>query len=208
VCALGRRRAWGVREEQNTVSGLQRLRRPRLTEDFDRYDYDGEKHRLVVRKPTGVHKLFIDKVEDAIRCQLKAIRNGSGGKAQFAQKVQPARSTEIEFSTGASSSKSKYEPDASFWHNDAQYPGVIIEVAYSQKKTRLARLAENYILDSDASVRVVVGLDIEYRKVGSRRATISIWRPQLFDTADGPELRAVQEVEDQVGRICITLNSP
>lgn len=158
--------------------------------------------------PTGVHEVFIDEVEDAIRCQLKAIRDGSGRKAQFAQKVRPARSTEIQFATSASSSKSKYEPDASFWHDDAQYPGVIIEVAYSQQKTRLARLAENYILDSDASVRVVVGLNIEYGKVGSRKATISIWRPQLFDTADGSELRAVQEVEDQVGQTCITLNSP
>jgi hypothetical protein len=157
--------------------------------------------------PSEVHELFIDQVEDAIRSQLKAIRDGSGRKAQFAQKVRPARSTEIQIAS-ASSSKSKYEPDASFWHDDAQYPGVIIEVAYSQKKTRLGRLAENYILDSDASVRAVVGLDIEYGKKGSRKATISIWRPQLLDTVDGSELRAVQEVEDQVGQIRIILDIP
>jgi hypothetical protein len=150
--------------------------------------------------PTGVHELFLNGVEDGIRGQLKTIRNGTGKKAQFAQKVQDARSTEIHFTTGALSNRSKYEPDASFWHDDAQYPGVIIEVAYSQKKTRLGRLAENYLLDSDASVRAVVGLDIEYGKKGSRKATISIWRPQLFDTADGPELRAVQEVEDEVNK--------
>lgn len=60
------------------MSGLQRPRRPRLTEDFGRYDYDGDKRKLVFRMPTGVHELFIDGVEDAIRSQLKAIRNGSG----------------------------------------------------------------------------------------------------------------------------------
>jgi len=163
-----------------------------------RYDYDGDKRRLIVRMPTGVHELFIDGVEDAIRSQLKTIRNGSGRKAQFAQKVRPARSTEIHFATSASSSKSKYEPDASFWHDDAKYPGVIIEVAYSQKKTRLGRLAENYLLDSDASVRTVVGLDIEYGKKGSRKATLSIWRPRLFDTGDGSELRVVEEAADEV----------
>lgn len=102
--------------------------------------------------------------------------------------MRPARSTEIHFATSASSSKSKYEPDALFWHDDAQYPGIIIEVAYSQKKMRLGRLAENYLLDSDASVRTVVGLDIEYGKKGSRKATLSIWRPRLFDTADGPDI--------------------
>jgi hypothetical protein len=113
--------------------------------------------------------------------------------------VQEARSTEIHFDTGAS-----YEPDASFWHDNAQYPGVIIEVAYSQNKKRLGRLADNYLIDSDASVRAVVGLDIEYGKKGSRKATISIWRPQLFNTTDGPELRTVQDVEDEVQQISVS----
>ena len=114
--------------------------------------------------PTGIHELFIDSVEDTIRSQLKVIRNGSDKAALFAQKVRPARSTEIYFpvNNAPPSTKSKHKPDASFWHDDAQYPGVIIEVAYSQKRKRLGRLAKDYLLDSDASVRVVVGLDIKY----------------------------------------------
>ena len=94
---------------------------------------------------------------------------------------------------------------ASFGHDDAQYPGVIIEVAYSQKKKHLGRLVENYLLDSDASVRVVVGLDIEYGKE-SRKATLSIWRPRLFETADGLELRAVEEAVDEVDNVPKTLS--
>jgi hypothetical protein len=150
--------------------------------------------------PTGVHELFIDGVEDAIRSQLKAIRSGSGNAARFAQKVRPARSTGIEFpvENAPPGRKSKYEPDASFWHDDAQYPGVIIEVAYSQEKKRLSRLAEDYLLDSDANIRIVVGLDIEYGKKGSRKATLSVWRTDLFHTPNGDELRAVQEVADEV----------
>ncbi|PVH90618.1 hypothetical protein DM02DRAFT_620927 [Periconia macrospinosa] len=152
--------------------------------------------------PTGVHELFIDGVEDAIRSQLKTIRSGSSEVARFAQKVRPARSTEIEFPVGdgPTSRKSKSEPDASFWHDDAQYPGVIIEVAYSQKKKRLGQLAEDYLLDSDANVRVVVGFDIEYGKKGSRRATLSTWRTHIEHTADGDELRVVQEAADEIFR--------
>jgi hypothetical protein len=150
--------------------------------------------------PTGVHELFIDRVEDAIRSQLKAIRKGSDKAALFAQKVRAARSTEIYFPVDGASltKKSKHEPDASFWHNDAQYPGVIVEVAYSQKKRRLRRLAEDYLLDSDASVQVVVGLDIEYGRKESREATLSVWRSQLHHTDDGVELRVVDEVADEV----------
>ena len=82
-------------------------------------------------------------------------------------KVRPARSTEVCISVenAPSSTKLKYEPDASFRHDDARYPGVIIEDAYSQKMKRLDLLAENYPMDSDTDVRVIVGLDIEYESL-------------------------------------------
>lgn len=75
--------------------------------------------------PTGVHKLFINGVEDAIQSQLKAIHGGSDKAALFAQKVRPSRSAEIYFlvDDALPSTKSKYEPDASFWHEDAKCPG-------------------------------------------------------------------------------------
>jgi hypothetical protein len=71
--------------------------------------------------PTGVHEIFIAGVEDAIYTQLKLIRDGSDGAVLFAQKVRPARSTEIYFPVDDAppSTKSKHEPDASFWHDDA-----------------------------------------------------------------------------------------
>jgi hypothetical protein len=167
-----------------------------------RYDYDAERDWFVVRMPTAVHELFIARVEDSVVSQLKSIRKGSDNAAAFAQKVDSARSTEIRFPVAGDSSgkRSKHEPDASFWHNDAQYPGVIVEVAYSQKKRRLRRLAEDYLLDSDASVQVVVGLDIEYGRKESREATLSVWRSQLHHTDGGVELRVVDEVADEAFR--------
>lgn len=157
-------------------------------------------HRLVVRMPTDVHELFLDRVEDAIRSQLKDIRSGSSKAAYFARKVRPARSSTICFpvENAISNANSKYEPDASFRHADAKYPGVIIEVAYSQKRTRLGRLAEDYLLDSNASVRVVVGLNIEYGEKRSRKATVSVWRTHIVRTVDGDELRVIQETMDAV----------
>jgi hypothetical protein len=166
----------------------------------DRYDYDAEKHWLVVRMPTAVHEVFIARVEDAVFSQLKLLREGSDNAAAFAQKVNPARSTEIYFPVDNASpgKESKHEPDASFWHDKAHYPGVVLEVAYSQKKKRLCRLAEDYLLDSDANVRAVVGLDIEYGKKGSRKATLSVWRTRVFHTPAGDELRVFQEIADEV----------
>ena len=42
------------------------------------------------------------------------------------------------------------------------------------KRKRLGGLAEDYLVDSDASVRVVVGLDIEYGRKWPRKATLSV----------------------------------
>jgi len=81
---------------------------------------------------------------------------------------------------------------------NARYPGVIIKVAYSQKRKRVARLAKDYPLDSNTSVQVVIGLDIEYGNKESLKATVSVWRTHVVSTADGNELRAVQEVVDDV----------
>ena len=156
--------------------------------------------------PTTVHKLFVGRIEDTISSQLESICKGSSRAAAFAQKVQRARFSDIYFPVDASPGiKSKYTPDASFWHIDTQYPGVIIEAAYSQKRKRLSRLAEDYLLDSDASVQAVVGFDIEYGKRGSRMATLLVWRTQVIHTADGDELRAVQEIVDEVGYIPATI---
>ena len=166
----------------------------------NRYDYDGRKNLVTVRMPTGIHEIFIASVEEAIHRQLRLIRDGSNGAALFAQKVHPTRSSEIYFPIGGAlpNTKSKHEPDASFRHESARYPGVVIEVAYSQKRRSLRRLADDYLLDSDASVRVLVGLDIEYGNKGSRKATLSVWRPHVVHATDGNELRAVQEITDEV----------
>lgn len=146
---------------------------------------------------TAVHEFFIRRVENEIYDQLKQIRGESDSAATFAQNIWPGGSTRILFSP---SSKSEHCPDASFWHDDAEYPGVIIEVGYSQKRKRLGRLAENYLLDSDNAIQVVVGLDIEYGKPknGSRKATLSVWRTRQVPVVDGQELRVVQEIEDEV----------
>ena len=149
---------------------------------------------------SAVHELFLADVEDAIHSQLKALRGGSGAAAIFAQSVRPYRSTNVDLpgDDTLDQAKSMHQPDATFQHEKAEFPGVIIEVSYSQKRKFVGRLADDYLLDTDASVQVVVGLDIEYGGKRSLKATLSVWRAGIFHTADGDELRLVQEIADEV----------
>ncbi|KAH7111794.1 hypothetical protein B0J11DRAFT_190076 [Dendryphion nanum] len=93
-----------------------------FTKDKIWHDYNDESQLLVVRMPSAVHELFIAHLEDAIFTRVKSIREGTGSTAAFAWKVQLGRSTEIYLPIeDASSTKnsSKYEPDASFLHEEA-----------------------------------------------------------------------------------------
>lgn len=149
--------------------------------------------------PTSAHEQFLASVETAIDRQLQLIRDGSDTAALFAQKVFPARSSEIFFPVDDAPPNvmSKHDPDASFWHETAFYPGVIVEVLYSHE-AKIDRLVESYLLDSDASVQVVVGFDIHYGQHGSRKATFSVWRTRIYNTTNGDELTVFQEIANEV----------
>jgi hypothetical protein len=143
---------------------------------------------------TVLHETIIYSVVEELQLQLRSIASSRSRSAEFAQEVEAGGSATIDF---ADSEYGRHDPDAQFRHSRAQYPGVVIEVSYSQKRRDLARLADDYILGSDGDIRAVVGLDVEYR--GSKKATISVWRPQIVSNGAGEgELIAVQAVTDQV----------
>lgn len=81
---------------------------------------------------------------------------------------------------------SRRHPDAAFWHADARWPGVIIEITNRDKLAGKRRdmfiLAKDYILKTDGDVRVVVSLEIDSE---SAIGSISIWRAVILHSNDG-----------------------
>jgi hypothetical protein len=144
--------------------------------------------------PSTLHETLRSRITQELILQLRTIAQSSSPSAIFADNIGSYGSAEIV------SKDSKYglhQPDDSFQHHDAQYPGVILELSYSQKKKDLPRLADAYILGSDADIRVVVGIDVEYQ--GSKKASVSIWRPHIGVDATGEtELSVIQTVTDEV----------
>jgi hypothetical protein len=150
--------------------------------------------------PTILHDRFIIQVAQDIDAQLDTIGLETGKTGQFARDLEWLGSGKIFLAPKLSTR----EPDASFRHVDAEYPGVVIEVSYSQKRKDLPHLADSYLLGSDGSTRVFIGIDIEYR--GSHKATVSIWRPQYVWNGGQEEFRAVQTAQGEVrGSIPINL---
>lgn len=163
-------------------------------EDKLRYDYFASAKRFVFRMPSRIHESLISETVNELIQQLKFIASGKGRSAEFAQGIKSYNSTTLEFE-----GYGKHDPDGQFQHSLAQYPGIVIEVSFTQKRKDLGRLADDYILGSDGDICVMVGINIEYR--GTKKVTLSIWRPQVIPNENGEmELRAIQTVTDEIIR--------
>ncbi len=63
----------------------------------------------------------------------------------------------------------QHEPDACYGRRRYKFPGVVVEVAYSQKAQELGEIAWNYIVESEGDIKMVIGIDIDYK--GSQKAS-------------------------------------
>jgi hypothetical protein len=97
-------------------------------------------------------------------------------------KVKPNGSPDLTLSPEDDGLVNKHTPDGSFWHSKAMWPGVVIEVAYSQKPKDLGGTSWDYIGDSDGGIQVVIGLNLNYNDKG---ASLSVWRPNITTEEDG-----------------------
>jgi hypothetical protein len=157
------------------------------------FDYFPLASLFVIRMPSVLHEEFKSSIVDDIVQQLRSVAKGNGRASEFARCIKHGGSATITFSDPG---YGRHEPDALFRHREAQFPGVIIEISYTQKRRDLARVAQDYILGSGGNIRAVVGIDIDYK---DKSATLSIWQPQLQDNEAGEkELIANQILSNQV----------
>ena len=167
-----------------------------FVELYYRLDYDPRRSRLTIRMPSPLYDLFCADVVSKILNQLTELQKSDEAFGDFARKIKHLSISRIRLPNDTNNRKQTYSerfPDTSFIHEYAKYPGVIIEVCYSQKARATADLADDYILDTNASMNAVIALNIEYR--GSKNATISVWRPHKI-TVDGvKELEAKAVIE-------------
>jgi hypothetical protein len=87
-------------------------------------------------------------------------------------------------------------PDKPFLIKGCYYPGIVIELAYSQSFESLRWKAQDLIVDSDGSIQLVIGLEIESKK----SCKISAWRADLIRSKDRDTVRMKAVIEQDVIR--------
>lgn len=163
-----------------------------------RYDYDPIGSKLIIRMTTTLHGTFASELVTEIKKGFENLKKNQVEMGPFIDKINSV-SGAIHFEEDGK--KFKHVPDIRFHHEGAAWPGVVIEVSYLQKRKSLVDLAENYLLASDGGIRVMVGIDLEYKK--AKEASISIWRLKMSPGDEGqPEGEVVQELENEINMLC------
>lgn len=180
------------REVKITKERFHRIRELVLERLFKRYDFDSIHGILTIRMPSAVHDFLSSSIGHEIKDRLDSISRGGRSVeptiATFAANIRSGASSSILLFEGddvapsspSSSSPLRHDmercPDAQFHHRQAAYPGVVIEVSYTQSGKQVSKIAQDYILYSNGNIKVVLGVDIS-REGGE--AGLSVWRPQF-----------------------------
>lgn len=139
--------------------------------------------------PATVHNRLGAYLQSAIFQQIIEIANNS--TAGLAKGIRQENSTLVILQDGTS----RY-PGAQFRHVVAIYPGVIIEVSNSQSKKYLGYLADQYVVQSNGSVKVVIGIKLDCGK--TLKAKLPLWRPQYVKKSGQEYLVSEQEIFSEV----------
>ena len=130
--------------------------------------------------PTLVHDFVSRKVADTIHDRLRLCLSSS--------KINSDTRRLIEAITSLGSARVKFtktwhrEPDQQFKIKTLRYPGVVLELAHSQRSNSLAKAADDYVVESWGAVQLVIGIETD---PNSKNIYLSTWAPNL--EIDGEE---------------------
>lgn len=161
-----------------------------------RFDYDSLRGEIVLRMPSQVHCVFARGLDGAIADRINHLREDGqqeiqGGQREINQvvaKIKVDSTSDIRFP--GNGNRDRKSPDSSFSFEGYKYPTVVIEVANSQQKKELQRLAEFYINHSKGRIKTVITVDIEYHRPRypsaplGREATYSVYRHRVIRSHD------------------------
>ncbi|KAF5976826.1 hypothetical protein FBULB1_6780 [Fusarium bulbicola] len=171
-----------------------KIAREKIEATFRRFDYDPFKGEITIRMPTTIHECFASSVNSAVFKKLCLLKNGDTATAKFVKDLRPLLSSDIymddprqpaDLDNDVDKKKQK-SPDLQFAHIKSKYPGVVVEVAYTQQAKKLKKLAVDYIGASEGETKTAIGFNINSNK----QSTVSPFRSANREPLnEGRELR-------------------
>ena len=138
--------------------------------------------------PGPLHETLSEEISVDISFQLNTLARGAKGRAaEFARGIDKTGSADVTFNDHAD----VLQPDKSFSHEDCGFPGLVIEISWSQREKDVVEKARSYLKWSKGEIRTVVGIECGYRRKAP--ATFTIWhatkdadQPKVVSSSSAP----------------------
>lgn len=152
--------------------------------------------------PSYVHESLTSLLSASIERQLDKFRASDIAElALYTNDILNGGSADIRLEDG-----SRHQPDLQFATELSRFPGLIVEVAYSQSVKdngkSLSRLAEKYVLQSSGNIKLVIGVTIKYDSHQghplSFKGNISLWQSSIVQDSGRLFLERQTIINDEV----------
>lgn len=176
-----------------------------------RYDYiprpcKGEK-QFMVHMPSYMHDGVAGALNKLVISWLNEIQKGEHCTANGNLNTTTMVAKEMDSFLAARvkvDSETHQEPDLSFSYKAGRPAGLVIEVARSQYKLKLAERADRYIKGTEGKIHTVVGINLNDIYNGGRGAWFSIWNAKFDDKGEWwtREITVDQQVREFLAVSC------
>lgn len=141
-----------------------------------RYEYDCDDHVFTIRMSGPLHDYLQHRINFRVTTWLESLISGSGAVARFAKRVVSGSNRKVILNSPCR----EVCPDGLFKYRGTKWPGVILEISYSEKMKDAQKKAEDYIKRSEGEVRMVIVVKTDYGKKATKEASFTIWRREYI----------------------------
>ncbi|KAK2925285.1 hypothetical protein FoTM2_015565 [Fusarium oxysporum f. sp. vasinfectum] len=132
-----------------------------IEDTFRRVDYDPFKGEIMVRMNSPIHDSFALSFNTAILDKLRPLEKGDTATAKFVADIRPMGSSCVSLNNTRRSTdpgddvdkKVHKGPDLQYCNLNSKYPGIVVEVAYTQQAKKLNKIAKDYIRGSRGKIK-------------------------------------------------------
>ncbi|KAF5021479.1 hypothetical protein F66182_6479 [Fusarium sp. NRRL 66182] len=147
---------------------------------FKRFDYDPKRGLIILRMTSPTHDTFVYSLSRSIDQEIQRVGRDNSQVSGFTSQIEGGGSSRIYLGDKEEQDEIpnclRRQPDGQFRFEGAEFPGVVIEVSYSQDGKQLSKLAKQYINYSEGNIKAVICVDINY---GNTQSTVSLWKSQF-----------------------------
>lgn len=162
------------------------------------YDYiprpcKGER-QFMVHMPSHMHDGMAGALNKVIIKWLGQVENGQHCEINDTLETTKMVAEEMESFLATRvkvNHETRQEPDLSFSYKAGRTAGLVVEVAWSQYKLKLAERADRYIRGTEGEVRTVIGINLNDIYKGGRHAWFSVWNARF----EGASKRWTREIK-------------